>query len=155
MLQEIAEQAEQKAKRRNMQILLAKIAKGNGEDLTEGESEHIQAVFDKKWTSEALYNILDNAVKYGNANSVIEISVQAYEMFVCITICNEGKDIPEKELPLIFQRFYRGKNTSEAEGVGIGLYLARRIVEEQGGYIKVTSKGDGKVKFSVHLRRIF
>ena len=104
---------------------------------------------------EALYNILDNGVKYGNENSTIELSVQAYEMFVSITICNEGKNIPEEEIQLIFQRFYRGKNVGEAEGVGIGLYLARQIVEEQGGYIKVTSKGDGKVRFSVYLPRAF
>lgn len=72
-------------------------------------------------------------------------------MFVCITICNEGKGILEEEIPLIFQRFYRGKHASETEGVGIGLYLARQIVEGQGGYIKVTSKGDGKIRFSVYL----
>ena len=154
MLKEIAEQAKKKAERRNMQIRLPQIEKDSGEDLEEeGEREHIQAVFDKKWTTEALYNILDNGVKYGNENSTIELSVQAYEMFVCITICNEGKDILEEEIPLIFQRFYRGKNVGEAEGVGIGLYLARQIVEEQGGYIKVTSKGDGKVRFSVYLPR--
>ena len=154
MLKEIAGQAKQKAERRNMQIRLPQIEKDSGEDLAEeGEREHIQAVFDKKWTIEALYNILDNAVKYGNENSTIELSVRAYEMFVSITICNEGKDIPEEEIPLIFQRFYRGKSVGEAEGVGIGLYLSRQIVEEQGGYIKVTSKGDGWVRFSVYLPR--
>ena len=156
MVKEIAEQAKKKAERRNMQIRLPQIEKDSGEDLAEeGEREHIQAVFDKKWTTEALYNILDNGVKYGNGNSTIELSVQAYEMFVSITICNEGKNIPEEEIPLIFQRFYRGKNVGEAEGVGIGLYLARQIVEVQGGYIKVTSKGDGKVRFSVYLPRAF
>lgn len=153
MLKEIAEQAKQKAERRNIQILLPELEKVSEKDLPELGSKSIKAVFDKKWTAEALYNILDNGVKYGNENSTIELSVRAYEMFVSITICNEGKDIPEEEIPLIFQRFYRGKNAGEAEGVGIGLYLARQIVEEQGGYIKVTSKGDGRVRFSVYLPR--
>ena len=68
-----------------------------------------------------------------------------------MTVCNEGTGISEEEIPLIFQRFYRGKNASEAEGVGIGLYLVRQIIEEQGGYIKVDSKEGEKTKFSVYL----
>ena len=138
ILREIAEQAWKKAEKRKMRIILPEI-------------EAVEAVCDRKWTAEALYNILDNAVKYGNEESVIEISIEAYEMFVCITISNEGKGISEEEIPLVFQRFYRGKNTGETEGVGIGLYLARQIVEEQGGYIKVKSKAGGKTGFSVYL----
>ena len=70
-------------------------------------------------------------------------------MFVAINILNEGKSISEEEIPRIFHRFYRGKNASEEEGVGIGLYLARQIIEEQGGYIKVISKEN--TTFSVYL----
>lgn len=149
MLREIKEQAKQKAEKKNMQILLPEWEK----DSSKQGTDSIKAVYDRKWTTEALYNILDNAVKYGNENSNIGISVHAYEMFVCITIRNEGEGISEEEIPLIFQRFYRGKYANETEGVGIGLYLARQIVEEQGGYIKVTSKGDGRIGFSVYLPR--
>lgn len=137
MLQEVEEQASVKAKRKNMQISI------------QTPENEIQAVFDKKWTSEAIYNMLDNAVKYGNENSQVQISIQAYEMFVAINILNEGKSISEEEIPRIFHRFYRGKNASEEEGVGIGLYLARQIIEEQGGYIKVISKEN--TTFSVYL----
>ena len=154
MLYEIAEQAKEKAKKKKMQIVLPELEKDRENDFEKQEKEKIKAVYDKKWTAEALYNILDNGVKYGNEGSTIEISVQAYEMFVCITVCNEGEGIAEQEIPLIFQRFYRGKNVGEEEGVGIGLYLARQIVQEQGGYIKVTSKGDGKVKFMTYLPRM-
>lgn len=153
MLYEIAEQAKEKAKKKKMQIVLPELEKDRENDFEKQEKEKIKAVYDKKWTAEALYNILDNGVKYGNEGSTIEISVQEYEMFVCITVCNEGEEILEQEIPLIFQRFYRGKNVGEEEGVGIGLYLARQIVQEQGGYIKVTSKGDGRVRFSVYLPR--
>ena len=151
MLKEIAEQAKQKAEKKKMQIVLPELEKDREHDLEMQETEKAKAVYDKKWTAEALYNILDNAVKYGNEGSTVEVSVQTYEMFVCITICNEGEGISEEEIPRIFQRFYRGKNAGEAEGVGIGLYLARQIVEEQGGYIKVSSKGDGKIRFLVYL----
>ena len=154
MLHEIAEQAKEKAKKKKMQIVLPELEKDRENDFEKQEKEKIKAVYDKKWTAEALYNILDNGVKYGNEGSTIEISVQEYEMFVCITVCNEGEEILEQEIPLIFQRFYRGKNVGEEEGVGIGLYLARQIVQEQGGYIKVTSKGDGKVKFMTYLPRM-
>lgn len=154
MLYEIAEQAKEKAKKKKMQIVLPELEKDRENDFEKQEKEKIKAVYDKKWTAEALYNILDNGVKYGNEGSTIEISVQEYEMFVCITVCNEGEEIPEQEIPLIFQRFYRGKNVGEEEGVGIGLYLARQIIQEQGGYIKVTSKGDGKVKFMTYLPRM-
>ena len=154
MLYEIAEQAKEKAKKKKMQIVLPELEKDRENDFEKQEKEKIKAVYDKKWTAEALYNILDNGVKYGNEGSTIEISVQEYEMFVCITVCNEGEEILEQEIPLIFQRFYRGKNVGEEEGVGIGLYLARQIVQEQGGYIKVTSKGDGKVKFMTYLPRM-
>lgn len=154
MLYEIAEQAKEKAKKKKMQIVLPELEKDRENDFEKQEKEKIKAVYDKKWTAEALYNILDNGVKYGNEGSTIEISVQEYEMFVCITVCNEGEEILEQEIPLIFQRFYRGKNVGEEEGVGIGLYLARQIIQEQGGYIKVTSKGDGKVKFMTYLPRM-
>lgn len=117
------------------------------------ETESIQAVFDRKWTGEALYNILDNAIKYGEEGSRVRISVKAYEMFVCINISNIGGGIPEQEIPCIFQRFYRGENAKETEGVGIGLYLARQIVEEQSGYIKVSTKEGKEICFSVYLPR--
>lgn len=172
ILREIEEQAWKKAEQRKMRIILPKMEKGSKDNLAECaevkteaiydrkeievaeavcDRKEIEAVCDRKWTTEALYNILDNAVKYGNGESAIEISIEAYEMFVCITISNEGKGISEEEIPLVFQRFYRGKNTGETEGVGIGLYLARQIVEEQGGYIKVKSKAGGKTGFSVYL----
>lgn len=155
MLGEIVEQVKQKAKKRNIRIVLQEFERERAENATDfgKEEPEIRAFYDKKWTSEALYNILDNAVKYGEEGSFVEISVRAYEMFVGITIWNEGEGISEEEIPCIFQRFYRGKNASETEGVGIGLYLARQIVEEQEGYIKVLSRADGKTGFSVYLPR--
>ncbi|MFQ8690523.1 MAG: ATP-binding protein, partial [Blautia sp.] len=52
-----------------------------------------------------------------------------------------------------FQRFYRSQKTEQAEGVGLGLYLAREIVRSQNGYVKVSTHGDGEITFSVFLRR--
>ncbi len=109
------------------------------------------ACFDRKWTAEALFNILDNAVKYSPDGGSITISATAYELFYRIDIADNGIGIAEEELSKIFGRFYRSLEVNQDEGVGIGLYLAREIISAQGGYIKVKSRrGTGSV-FSVYL----
>lgn len=109
------------------------------------------AVFDKKWTEEALYNILDNAVKYTACGGHIEVTAVPYELFLRIDIKDNGIGICEKELEKIFGRFYRSGKVSSYEGVGIGLFLTREIITSEGGYIKVYSKeGEGST-FSVFL----
>ncbi len=75
----------------------------------------------------------------------ISVSAISYEMFVRIDIADTGCGIREEELPKIFRRFYRSELVKDEEGVGIGLYLTREILQEQGGYIKVSSVyGQGK-----------
>ncbi len=108
-----------------------------------------EAVFDRKWTEEAIGNIIDNAIKYTPQGNV-SISVRPYEMFVSIDISDTGIGIPEQELPKIFGRFYRSTQAGDKEGVGIGLFLAREIVTAENGYIKAASNGKGSV-FSVFL----
>lgn len=111
----------------------------------------IEAIFDHKWTCEAVINILDNAVKYTSSGGTIIISATAYEMFVRIDISDNGMGISEDEQTKIFQRFYRSPLVHSEEGVGIGLYLAREIICSQEGYIKVASKIGSGSTFSVFL----
>ena len=115
--------------------------------------ESYTAKFDIKWTHEALFNILDNAVKYSPRNSVIKITVYAYEMFACVSVADQGIGIPEEELPCIFRRFYRGQNVRKQNGVGIGLYLSRQIIEGQGGYITAESTVNQGSIFKILLPR--
>lgn len=111
----------------------------------------ITAVFDFKWTLEAISNIVDNAIKYTPAGGTVTLSAKEYEMFVCVNITDTGIGISEEETAKIFTRFYRSPEVSDESGVGIGLYLAREILTKEGGYIKVSSeKGKGSV-FSVFL----
>ncbi len=108
------------------------------------------AFFDSKWTTEAICNLVDNAIKYTVSGSVT-ISVISYEMFVRVDITDTGIGISEEEQANIFSRFYRSCTNAQQDGVGIGLYLAREIIRLQGGYIKVCSEvGKGSV-FSVFL----
>lgn len=126
-------------------------AVGKGLVLTASEG-NAKAYFDKKWTTEALLNIVDNAIKYTGEGSVT-LRIKEYEMFVCIEVEDTGIGITEEEQTSIFGRFYRSDTVKNEEGVGLGLYLARQIISGEGGYIKVKSKpGEGSV-FGVYLRK--
>ena len=106
---------------------------------------------DSRWTSEALFNILDNAVKYTSAGGSIQVRVRDWEMYLRIDVTDTGRGIPEHSQGTIFKRFYRDEAVHDIDGVGIGLYLAREIITMQGGYITVESKvGEGST-FSVFL----
>lgn len=112
-----------------------------------------EAVFDRKWTEEALYNLLDNAVKYSPAGNEVLISTKLYEMWCVIAVSDRGRGISEEEIPKIFGRFYRAKEVQQEEGVGIGLYLVREILQKEGGFIKVNSEvGKGSI-FLCYLPR--
>ena len=115
--------------------------------------EELTVSHDCKWTGEALFNILDNAVKYTPDGGAIHVSVESWEMYVKISITDTGKGIPENRQGTIFKRFYREEDVHDIEGIGIGLYLAREIITMQGGYIKVDSKVGVGSTFSIFLLR--
>ena len=116
--------------------------------LTEGS-----AVFDCKWTEEAVCNLLDNAVKYTPSGGTVTIEVKNYELFSAIRVTDTGPGISEAEQAKIFGRFYRASGTWQTEGVGIGLYLTRQIAEKQGGYVKVESMPGMGSTFSLYIPR--
>lgn len=112
------------------------------------EFKDINLLHDPKWTAEAVANVLDNAVKYSPAGSTVRIRVEQEFSYILIEIEDEGIGIPRSEFTHIFQRFYRGNNpiVQESEGAGVGLYLVRQILEEQGGNIRaLPARGQGMV----------
>lgn len=113
--------------------------------------EDLRISHDSKWTAEALFNLLDNAVKYTQAGGTIHVSVEQWEMYLKLDVADTGKGIPESNQAAVFRRFYRGEEVHQEPGVGIGLYLAREIVTRQGGYIKLTSEVGKGSTFSVFL----
>ena len=113
--------------------------------------EDLTVSHDSKWTSEALFNLLDNAVKYTPAGGKIAVSVILWEMYVEIKVSDTGKGISESNQAAIFRRFYREEEVHDQQGVGIGLYLACEIVTQQGGYIKVVSAPGNGAEFSIML----
>ena len=122
-----------------------------GIELTVDCPEGLTISHDSRWTSEALFNLLDNAVKYTPAGGSIHVSVQNWEMYWKIDVTDTGRGIPEQEQATIFKRFYREEAVHEVDGIGIGLYLAREIITMQGGYILVTSEVGKGSTFSVFL----
>ena len=113
--------------------------------------DDLRVSHDSKWTAEALFNLLDNAVKYTPAGGRICVSVEQWEMYVKLDVADTGKGIPESRQAAIFRRFYREEAVHDQPGVGIGLYLAREIISRQGGYIKVASEVGRGSTFSVFL----
>lgn len=113
----------------------------------------ISAVCDAKWTEEAVCNLLDNAVKYTPDGGNITVRMSEYEMFCRIDVTDDGNGISEEEQPKIFGRFYRGKDVYNKQGVGIGLYLTRQIVSNEGGYMKVISSEENGSTFSIFLQK--
>ena len=122
-------------------------------ELTVNCPEGLTVSHDSRWTSEALFNLLDNAVKYTPSGGSICVSVQPWEMYLKIDVTDTGRGIPEREQAAIFKRFYREEAVHDVDGIGIGLYLAREIITMQGGYILVTSKVGKGSTFSVFLPR--
>lgn len=107
--------------------------------------------FDPKWTEEAIFNVLDNAVKYTSFGGGIFIKVEQWQLYTRIQIEDTGQGIYPEHQNDIFKRFYRESRVHKESGVGLGLYLTREILERQGGYIIVSSCPEKGSCFSIFL----
>lgn len=103
---------------------------------------------DQRWLKEAIHNLVDNAIKYSPKDSIINISIYKSYLNYNLDIENECKDLSEETLPKIFERFYRGKNSVSKDGLGLGLFIAREIIEKHGGNIRA-SLDNNRIKFLV------
>lgn len=123
---------------------LQAIADSGGVEL---KIECMDAVFDCdiKWIGEAIKNITKNCIEHTPKGGTVKLSAEKLPLFTKITISDNGSGIDKDDLPHIFERFYKGKNSGE-NSIGIGLALSKSIIEKNGGYIKVSSEtGKGSV----------
>ena len=125
-------------------------AKNKGIDFLIEDTEEI-AVFDCKWTLEAVANIVDNAVKYTQEGGKISIHTEVLPSLVRIDITDTGIGIREEEQGAVFSRFYRSAEMSNSRGVGIGLYIAREVMRAQNGYIRLRSEYGNGSTFSLYF----
>lgn len=116
-------------------------------------SKPIIVSIDYTWQLEALTNIIKNAIEHSKNNSKIHIKIEDSSVFTKIIIADEGEGISKKDLPHIFQRFYKSEKSSE-NSIGIGLSLAKTIIEKDNGYINVKSEeGKGTTFYIKYMKK--
>ena len=103
---------------------------------------------DLKWQVEAITNILKNCVEHSKSNGKVQISYEENQVYSIIKIRDYGVGIYKEDLPHIFERFYKGKNSSN-ESIGIGLALSKTIIESNNGYIGVESELEKGTQFII------
>ena len=113
--------------------------------------EETELIHDRRWTVEAVFNLLDNAVKYTDQGGKIKIDVNQGQFYTKINISDTGRGIAAEHLNKIFQRFYREPEAEGEEGIGLGLHLAKEIIELEKGYISVAAVVGEGTTFSVYL----
>lgn len=112
----------------------------------------IEITGDFQWLSEAILNIVKNAIEHSPAGKTVELRAEANDIYTLLTVHNWGTVIPKDEQRQLFERFYRGE-TSRPDSVGIGLALAREIIIRLGGYVTVESEeGRGTTFFIKFLK---
>lgn len=117
------------------------------------QNTNIIALYDEKWTQEAIFNVLENCIKYSNEDTIITIQISKNTFFSKITITDQGIGIKKENYNNIFKRFYRAQEVHNEDGLGIGLYLTREILSKEGGYITVQSEYGKGSTFTIYLKR--
>ena len=108
---------------------------------------------DRDLIHQVIYNLVDNAIKFTNESGTINFSLKSESKKLIFTITNTGKGIPEKELPYVFERFYKVDKSRSANknSTGLGLYIVKTILKAHGGGITVTSQENSFTSFSITL----
>jgi signal transduction histidine kinase len=99
----------------------------------------------------AIDNVVRNALKYSPEQSIIDINETVADHFVTIKVMDSGPGVAEGELDTIFQAFFRGSNTNQADGHGVGLAIAKQIIESHGGKIRAYNRGEGGLTVEIRL----
>lgn len=112
------------------------------------EIRDIQMHGDQKWLTEAISNIVKNCIENTPAGGCVKLCAEENAMYVKLTILDNGPGIAEEDIPHLFERFYRGANSAK-NGVGIGLSLAKAIVDKQNGSITAENQIRHGAKFTL------
>lgn len=124
-------------------------ASNEGKQIIISGKKDIQVHCDLQWTREALENIIKNALDHTSTGGHIYISWGSSLAMVRVSISDDGVGIDPEEIHHVFKRFYRSKNSKNVQGVGLGLSLAKSIVEGQGGLLSVQSTADFGTTFTM------
>ena len=123
-------------------------------ELTVNGDENISYIGDINWSCEAFVNIIKNCVEHTDTNGKINISYEENPLYCEIVIKDNGEGIDKKDLPHIFKRFYKGKSSKD-DSVGIGLAMAKSIIESQNGDIYVKSEKNKGSEFHIIFHKTY
>jgi two-component system phosphate regulon sensor histidine kinase PhoR len=130
------------------------IAGKRGIKLTlETTAETMLTLVDEEKISQALHNLLNNAIKYSPDGGEVQISLSEDKDGLVVKVADHGLGIPERLQSRIFEKFFRADNVGTIEGTGLGLYIVKAIVEGHGGRISFTSKENSGTTFTFVLPR--
>ncbi|WP_186429017.1 HAMP domain-containing sensor histidine kinase [Clostridium sp. BSD9I1] len=104
---------------------------------------------DRLWMQEALSNVVKNGIEHACQGGKVNINIEDNPIYTRIIIKNTGEPISEEDLPHVFKRFYKSKKSKKSDSIGIGLSLAKSVVERHGGYIEVISKEQDGTSFII------
>lgn len=138
LMQDVLERFETWAKREQKTIMLS-------------GKEDVVLLCDALWVSEAIGNIIKNALEHTESGSHIKVKWSQSPLMTQIEIYDDGKGIHPEDLYNIFKRFYRSRFSSDVHGIGLGLPLAKSIVEAHGGTISVTSTPGTGTTFTLNF----
>lgn len=128
---------------------------GTGEDRARIHVECAEEVpsvsVDRERMERTIVNLVTNALKYSPPESPVAVRLERREKEVVVSVADQGIGIPPEEQPCLFERFYRATTGRKAEGLGLGLYIARLVVEAHGGHIWVKSQVGRGSTFSFSL----
>lgn len=132
-----------------MNVLKDKAVAKNQSLILKGNTEDLGFCGDEEWTSEALINIVKNSIEHTSSGGEVSIELSETPLFSSITVQDNGEGIDKKDLPHIFERFYKGSNSVKTESAGIGLALSKIIIEAQNGSVSVYSEKGRGTKFVI------
>ena len=123
-------------------------------ELTVNGDENISYIGDINWSCEAFVNIIKNCIEHTDTNGKINISYEENPLYCEVVIKDSGEGIDKKDLPHIFKRFYKGKSSKD-DSVGIGLAMAKSIIESQNGDIYVKSEKNKGSEFHIIFHKTY
>lgn len=116
----------------------------------------INIMADESLMTQAVVNLLDNAIKYSNENTIITLSAVVEEEQVWLSVCDQGPGIAEEHIPRLFERFYRVDKSRSRRigGTGLGLAIVKHIANTHGGQVEVANRGGSGSCFSISLPKL-
>jgi signal transduction histidine kinase len=137
-------------------LRLTILGKGKNIKLNLDLNEDAEIDIDPNLMNEALTNLIENAVKYGDSDTTVTIKGEVSNEYIKISVINKGEGIPKDETCKIFERFYRVESSRnrDAGGAGLGLAIVKSIVNWHNGKIELHSEPNAETDFSIYLTRL-